>query len=292
MPPCGPTLRQLVRVFSASPPISAREAASVDERLDRAEGRRLYGTDPTTYALGRPGYPERVYELLGSRCGLDHGSRVVEIGPGTGAVTDHLIARGAHVTAIEPNPALAAHLRRTFASSNLETVEEGFEDADLPLHAYDLAVAATSFHWVEQPAGMRQLRRVLRPGGWLAIWWMLFDDPENPDDLTRVVEARLGPSPGAVPSTGGAPFQLDTVTRTAELIAAGFLDATADIIHTSHNLDAPAARALYASMAIVLRLPVDEQQDVLNMVEAVVRDQFGGRLQRRMVTALYTARNP
>jgi SAM-dependent methyltransferase len=145
--------------------------------LEPTEGRQLYGQNPVTYALGRPDYPERAYELLASRCGLAGATRVIEVGPGTGLVTRRLLGAGAHVTGIEPNTAMSAYLSRTIADPQLDVLVDAFEDVDLSPDSFDLAVAATSFHWVSQPAGMRQLRRLLCPGGWVAIWWMLFDDP-------------------------------------------------------------------------------------------------------------------
>jgi SAM-dependent methyltransferase len=256
--------------------------------LEPTEGRQLYGQDPVAYALGRPDYPERAYELLASRCGLAGATRVIEVGPGTGLVTRRLLGAGAHVTGIEPNAAMSAYLGRTITDPRLDVIVDAFEDVDLSPDSFDLAVAATSFHWVSQPAGMRQLRRLLRPGGWAAIWWMLFDDPAAPDDLTSLVEDRLG----APTSVGDPPFQLDTAARSAELSDAGFLDVETEVIRSVVVLDAASARALYASMAIVLRLPPEQQADVLNMVEANVHDRFGGRLERHMVTAMYTARNP
>jgi SAM-dependent methyltransferase len=259
--------------------------------LEPREGRRLYGQDPGTYALGRPDYPERVYERLASRCGLAEATRVIEVGPGTGLVTRRLLGAGAHVTGIEPNAAMSAYLGRTIADAALDVIVEAFEDVDVSPDSFDLAVAATSFHWVSQTDGMRQFRRLLRRGGWAAIWWMLCDDPEAPDDLTSLVEDRCGGFPGAPTSAGDPPFQLDTAARSAELADAGFLAVESEVIRSAVVLDAASARALYASMAIVLRLPPEEQADVLNAVEATVDDRFGGRLERQMVTAMYTARN-
>jgi 16S rRNA (adenine1518-N6/adenine1519-N6)-dimethyltransferase len=47
------------------------------------------------------------------------GRTVVEIGPGAGAITSSLVARAAHVLAVELDPGLAAHLRARFAPSQL-----------------------------------------------------------------------------------------------------------------------------------------------------------------------------
>ena len=57
----------------------------------RIEGRRLFGLDPAGYRAGRPDYPGAIYETLVQRCGLGPTARVLEIGPGTGLVTRHLL---------------------------------------------------------------------------------------------------------------------------------------------------------------------------------------------------------
>lgn len=255
---------------------------------DPREGRRLYGQDPEIYARGRPQYPERVYDLLRARCGLSASSQVVEIGPGTGLVTRRLLDAGARVTAIEPNVAMARYLNRVLADARLDVIVAAFEDTALPSAAYDLAVAATSFHWVSQPEGMAALRRVVRRGGWVAIWWTLFEDPRAPDDLSRLVETLAGPLPVLDPSA--PPFQLDEPARRADLTGAGFADVDSEVVHSTCELDAPAARALYASMAVILHQPPEEQARVLDAIEAAVRDRLANRVERELVTAIYTAR--
>jgi SAM-dependent methyltransferase len=254
---------------------------------DAAEGRHLYGEDPAAYAAGRPEYPPRVYELLVERCELRAGVRVVEIGPGTGLVTRHLLDAGAHVTAVEPNAAMARFLEEEFSHQELEVIVAPFEHATLPAREFDLAVAATSFHWVEREQGLCRLQRIIRPDGWVAIWWMLFEDPNAPDALSSAVERIVGPPPYWDPDV--PPFQLDARGRRAELADAGFVDVDDELVRHVVELDAFAARALYASMAVVLRLPPAERAHVLDAVAATVEEQPGGRLHRQFVTAMYTA---
>jgi 16S rRNA (adenine1518-N6/adenine1519-N6)-dimethyltransferase len=57
---------------------------------------------------------------------------VIEIGPGRGALTDHLLRRSQRVIAIELDPHLAAHLRRQYAGEpRLEVVEADVLATDL-----------------------------------------------------------------------------------------------------------------------------------------------------------------
>jgi ubiquinone/menaquinone biosynthesis C-methylase UbiE len=88
---------------------------------------------------------------------------VVEIGAGTGLVTRRLVAAGAWVVAVEPDQNMAAHLAAA-VSGQVEILRATIEQAALPQGRFDLAVAATSFHWVDQAAGLPKLGQVIRPG--------------------------------------------------------------------------------------------------------------------------------
>ncbi len=166
-----------------------------------------------------------------------------------------------------------------------------FEDAVIADGTFDLGVAATSFHWVDQRIGTRKLRRVLRPGGSVAIWWMLFEDPTMVDDFDVAIRSVLGP-PLSIVDPGRPPFQIDVDARCADLHDAGFVEIRSDIIRTDFTFDAAAIRALYATMAIVLHRSKQEQARVLDELQALVDHDFGGLVTRHFVTALYTAQAP
>jgi SAM-dependent methyltransferase len=260
--------------------------------LQRDEGRHLFGRDAGVYEAGRPQYPEAVYEVLEERCGLRSGCRVLEIGPGTGLVTRRLLEAGASVVAIEPDPGLAAHLRAVFSEPIVEVMESPLESAALEEGVFELAVAATSFHWVDQKVGLGKLHRAIRPGGWVALWWTLYRDPGATDEFTRTVEGILGPNTrGAFDEPGRPPFQLDIAHRVRDMRRWGrFEDLESTIIKTPFVLQARQTRALYASMATVLRRSPDEQAAILDSIQNLVESHFGGEVERRFVTALYTGR--
>src|SRR5580693_5252784 len=78
---------------------------------ERLNARRAFGKDPVTYDKTRPPYPPRVYQILRNRCGLKYGSRVFEIGPGSGRATRQLLRLGANpLTLVEPDERLANYL--------------------------------------------------------------------------------------------------------------------------------------------------------------------------------------
>jgi SAM-dependent methyltransferase len=256
----------------------------------RQQARTIYGRDAQGYDAGRPDYPAEVYEILAARCGLRAGASVVEIGPGTGLVTRRLVAAGARVVAVEPDQNMAAHLAAA-VSGDLEIIRGTFEQAPLPQDRFDLAVAATSFHWVDQDAGMPKLGRVIRPGGWAAVWWTIFDDPDRQDAFRDALQARTGDGdPGRQRNSR---FQLDAAARCRDLAErAGLTDVNHNLIRWTAELDNAQLRALYASMIRIRRLPADEQQGILDQICLLADHDFAGRVQRPFMTAMYTGRRP
>lgn len=261
------------------------------------ERRGLFASDVSAYDQGRPGYPERVYELLREVCGLGPGARVLEIGPGTGQATRRLLECGASVTAVELGPELADRLAATFSRADL-TVEIGaFEDVDLVPGTFDLVVAATSFHWVPTDLGLQRAADVLRPGGWLALWWSYFGDPARPDPfhaaLLPLLE-ELAPSVLEVSSAGatgtGHPYALDADARIAEIEATGrFGPVHHEVVAWTGRHTAQQIRAMFASFSPWLALPSRERTLALDALEGLASNDFGGVVERPYLTAVYLA---
>ena len=215
----------------------------------------------------------------------------MEIGPGTGLATQCLRSLGAAVMSIEPNPNLATFVRRALPDTDLQVEVASLEDAQIPDGAFDLAVGANSFHWVDPSVGPQRLLRALRPSGWIAIWWMLFEDPTKLDDFDRAIETVLGPSQSII-DPGPNSLQIETEAQCAHLREAGFVDVRSQIIRSVHTLDGTAIRALYATMTIVLQRPEPERTPALDALDALVKRDFDDQVTRTFVTALYTAQAP
>ena len=262
-------------------------------RIARSEGRHLFGLDPASYDLGRPGHPDRVYEILRKRCGLGPGTRVLEVGPGTGQATRRLLDLGATPLVVEPNGALADHLEATLGD-RIEIVRTTLEDADLAPESFDLAAAASSFHWVDEATGLGVIRGALRPRGWIGLWWTLFREGGGEDDFIRATSPLLeGLDSSPTRGEGTRPAHgLDRESRTTALAAAGFVDIENELVRWDAHWDAAGIRALYGSFSPILQLEASRRDEILDEIERIAERDFGGRVSRALTTSLYTARKP
>lgn len=268
-----------------------------DYRSDRHH-RELFSTDVGNYELGRPGYPSDVFARLRDACGLGPGTRVLEIGPGTGQATGPLLDAGAVVTAIELGPEMVARLREKFAGRPLRVRRGAFEDEVVEEGCFDLVTAATSFHWVPAAAGLRTCGAALRAGGWLALWWTVFGDDERPDPfhealapiLARRAPELLRPSGESTTGVEVHPHALDVATRCAEIDETGMFGPVRHETFSWTGGHSPEEiRAMFATFSSWMAIDPDLLRPLLDELETLARDTFDGVVERPYVTSLYVA---
>lgn len=263
--------------------------------IDRREGRHLFGLNPQGYGDARPPYPDAIYRLLVDRGAIAPGTATLEIGAGNGLATRRLVELGANpITVIEPDARFVPLLRDLVAhtEADMRLRQCAFEDAPLALHSFDLVAAATSFHWLDQMTALERVANVLCAGGYVALWWNVFADPNREDpfhDATMSILSDLAVSPSGAPDT--IPFALDRSAREADFARTGrFGSVEYAQTRWTYVLDAAQVRALYESFSHIQRLPPAQRESVLDQLTDVAQTQFGGRVERNMTSPIYLAR--
>src|SRR5687768_16190230 len=130
---------------------------------------RGFQAGAAAYEAARPGYPEDAVAVLRDEVGVRRGTDVCDLAAGTGKLTRRLIELGARVTAIEPVDGMRAQAK--VAVPKATHLEGTAEAIPLPDASIDVVTVAQAFHWFESVSALREIARVLRPGGRLAILW-------------------------------------------------------------------------------------------------------------------------
>lgn len=149
-----------------------------------------FSTRADSYARHRPSYPAAALDLLQRRCGLSAGSRVADLGSGTGILTELLLKRGAVVFAVEPNDAMRAAAEAQLSDyPGFRSVKGSAESSTLADSSVDLLVAGQAFHWFDVTRARTEALRVLRSGASAALLWN--ERPPEPGAFLADYEALL-----------------------------------------------------------------------------------------------------
>ncbi len=129
-----------------------------------------FGAEAAAYERGRPSYPPEAIDWL-----LPPGARdVLDLGAGTGKLTTRLVERGLGVVAVDPIPEMLELLSNSLPDTPalLGTAEE----IPLPDDSVDAVLVAQAWHWFDPERAVKEVARVLRPGGRLGLVWNTRDE--------------------------------------------------------------------------------------------------------------------
>lgn len=259
------------------------------------EGRLAFGHNPIGYDTVRPPYPEVLFSVLREQGALFSGATTLEIGAGNGLATRRLLALGATpMTVLEPDRRFAPLLQALPkpAQCDYTIIHSAFEEVQFGDERFDLVVCATAFHWLEPTTRVEKLRQVLKPGGYVALFWNTFQDLTKADPFHKATQrllADLSTSPSNRPNE--IPFALDRHAREAEFLHGDrFTLAVYLELHWILTLDTQQVRLLYEGFSQIARLPTDERTTLLDALVHVAETEFKGVVTRNMTTPLYLFR--
>ncbi len=135
---------------------------SPDEKAKRSAS---FGEVASHYERFRPGPPTVAVEWM-----LPEGCRsVVDLGAGTGALTRLLVDRAREVIAVEPDDRMREVLHEQVPAAR--PVKGLGHAMPLPDRSVDAVLASSSWHWMDVVPTLREIARVLTPGGTLGAVW-------------------------------------------------------------------------------------------------------------------------
>lgn len=222
---------------------------------DHLPAARSFGSLADVYDRGRPSYPVEAAIWVTA----DEPLTVLELGAGTGKLTEQLVALGHDVHATEPDAAMLDVLKARLP--DVRTSLTGAEDIPSADSSYDAVVVAQAFHWFDHERALPEIARVLKPSGHLAVMW-------NDRDERIPWVRKLGRIIGSPPRERDATDVLAASKHFAEVESGSF--------KCWQSVDPHSILDLVRSRSDVIALPEEERAAKLAAVSALYLDYGRG----------------
>lgn len=213
------------------------------------------------YDRGRPSFPLEAVARLIDVLRIAPGVRVLDLAAGTGKLTRMLAPTGAELVAVEPLDGMRARLERSLPE--VRALEGTAEAIPLPDASVDAVTAAQAFHWFDARAALREIHRVVVPGGQLGLLWNVRDEQED-------WVARLGEI--IEPHRGTAPRVASGAWRTAFEETELFTPLVSEQFSHVHEADSQGVVDRVLSISFIAGLAEDEREQVEQQVRTLLAE--------------------
>jgi SAM-dependent methyltransferase len=216
------------------------------------------------------------------------GGRILEIGCGTGHATLPLARRGYRILAVELGENLAAVTRQKLQPwPQAQVVVGDFEKLPIEAEAFDLAISASAFHWIDPAIGFPKVAQSLRPGGAFAPWGSHRRESQSSEgfsaELRKVHERE---APGMSP---GERRQRNR-DRAAGLKESGlFHNLRTREYRWQATYDAAGYLALLSTYSGYAVLEPSTRERLFRAIADLVNTRYGGRVVLDFLTTLHIA---
>ncbi|MCB9136751.1 MAG: class I SAM-dependent methyltransferase [Caldilineaceae bacterium] len=238
------------------------------------------------YVRYRPRYPAGLLQALANETGLTPAHVIADVGCGPGISSGLFVRNGNPVYGVEPNGEMrAAAARRLTEFPNFTPVNGTAEATALDDDSVDYVISGQAFHWFDRVRAQEEFRRILRPGGRLALFWNTRQQSASPfmaeyealvrsysPEYDQVTHERIGAEEFAE-FFGPGGYVHRTFENPLRMNFTAVMGRTASTSYTP-----PSGTAEYAQLETALRALFDEHAQGDEVPFIYVTDLYTGKL--------------
>lgn len=244
------------------------------------------------YDRGRPRYPEALIERSIEVAHLCPDSNILEVGCGSGIATLNFAQLGYAIDALEPNPNFCqVATRRLDLFPKVRLIQQAFEEWQLQSQAYQILLAANSWHWVSADIKYAKASQTLREDGSLVLLWNLTLEPSYPvyQVLNQVYQAY---APTIMPKYEGSDKQSQIIAGLGKPVGDSglFEPPSTEIIACVQTYPVDRYLDYLSSGSQYVALESQVRATLFSELRAVIEQQFQGEIQLFNLAALQVAR--
>ncbi|CAB61775.1 Methyltransferase [Schizosaccharomyces pombe] len=242
---------------------------------------RTFKTDIADYETARPDYPPQITEWLNDEFSVNETSTILELGAGSGKLTPRIIAsQPKEIIAVDTYVEMLDVLKKKFP--NVDCRVGSAMAIPLEDESVDLVACGQCFHWFANEEALKEIYRVLKPNGKLALIWNIRDNSVPwVEKCSQLLEkCRGGP--------------LNMFEKAAELFPGyGFTELKQSLFTSAKKYSIEDLHRLMNSFSSINRLPVEEKEkmhaELDEIIKTIPRAQNTDQVDFNILTVAYSS---
>ncbi|MER3436044.1 MAG: SAM-dependent methyltransferase [Leptolyngbya sp. ERB_1_1] len=233
------------------------------------------------YDRARPRYPKLLIQRVVEVAQLSAGSKILEVGCGSGVATVDFARLGYAIDAVEPNLEFCRLAEQHCAAyPQVKIIPQTFEEWQVEHGKFQIVLAANAWHWISSDIKYVKASEALQNKGALVLLWNMSLEPSREvHQVLNEVYQQIAPS--IAPQYEGKETQEEILQGLGKLIGdSGLFDSpVTESIACEQTYDVERYLALLSSYSQYIALDAFMREALFSGLRSAIDQQFEGKIQ-------------
>ena len=244
-----------------------------------------------TYDKIRPGYPDQLFRDIFTYKNVGKGSRVFELGIGTGKATQPFIDIECQVASVEPGKKMARFMQQKYKDyPDFSCYNFSFEKYMGFNNTFDLIYSATAIHHMNEEFTYNKIFKLLKSGGAFARFaYHAGEDVSRPELMAQIKELYVKYMNSPADYKGFTQHDADKISLTAEKY--GFINTVSKIYTFTKDFTADEYIKLLSTYPDHMEIEESIRKEFFNEIKKTIKN-YGGVITVNYICDLYLCTKP
>ena len=227
------------------------------------------------YDKVRPGYPSEMFDDIFKYKNVGFGSRVFEIGIGTGKATQPFVDKQCQIASVEPGKKMARYMQKKYIDYiDFSCYNFTFEKYMGMNNTFDMIYSGTAFHRIDEQQGYEKVFKLLKSkGAFVRFAYHAGEDITRPELAREIRQLYVEYMNSSEDYKGYTLEDVKTLSSVAEKY--GFINNEYKVYHFTKDFSADEYIKLLSTYPDHMEIAEEKRKEFFNKIKNTIKNHGG-----------------